>query len=83
MKMLYSTTNGTCLATSTDGFTWARAQLGEVEFEGSRNNSLLTNGVQGATDHQWPHCLLEIVTWRGVEEGLSKSLVHLVHRRSH
>ena len=42
MNMLYDSGNGTCLATSSDGYAWERANLGQVAFEDSGTaNSLL------------------------------------------
>ena len=48
-KMLYSARFGTCLATSDDAFEWRRPVLNEVEYEGSTENNLLGDGIEGCT----------------------------------
>ena len=48
-KMLYSARFGTCLATSDDAFEWKRPVLNEVEYEGSTENNLLGEGIEGCT----------------------------------
>lgn len=39
---------GVCYATSPDGLTWAKPELGLVEFQGSRANNLVVRGPHGA-----------------------------------
>ena len=48
-KMLYSARFGTCLATSDDAFEWRRPVLNEVDYEGSTENNLLGDGIEGCT----------------------------------
>ena len=45
-----------CYATSQDGITWDKPELGLVEFEGSKANNILWRGVEGDKDLLWgPH----------------------------
>jgi hypothetical protein len=39
---------GICYATSKDGLTWEKPELGLVEFEGDSNNNILSRGAHGA-----------------------------------
>ena len=44
--------SGVCYAESSDGFTWERPSLGIVEFEGSRDNNIISlSGLEGITGH--------------------------------
>ena len=49
--MIYecSRAEGTCYATSADGYQWERPELGQVEFKGSKKNNILAHGIKGAT----------------------------------
>jgi hypothetical protein len=40
----------TCLAESTDGLSWTRPEIGQVEFAGSKANNILPVGAR------WTHC---------------------------
>jgi hypothetical protein len=45
-----------CYATSQDGISWDKPELGLVEFEGSKANNILWRGVEGDKDLLWgPH----------------------------
>ena len=39
---------GGCYATSQDGLTWVKPELGLVDFQGSRANNLVVRGPHGA-----------------------------------
>lgn len=44
--------SGVCYAESSDGFHWDRPSLGTVEFEGSRDNNIISlSGLEGITGH--------------------------------
>ena len=49
--MIYqcSRVEGTCYATSVDGYAWERPLLGQAVFNGSTQNNILANGIKGAT----------------------------------
>ena len=47
--MLYDAAAGQCYAVSDDACEWTRPSLGEVDFEGSKDNNLIAQPCAGAT----------------------------------
>ena len=47
--MLYDCESGHCYAHSEDAYDWTRADVNEVEYDGSKNNNLLSHPAKGAT----------------------------------
>jgi hypothetical protein len=47
--MLYETRDGQALAVSEDAYHWTRPDLNEVEFNGSKQNNLISSPCKGAT----------------------------------